>query len=78
MGGEKGISAFPDGDNLFRWIGTIQGPVGTVKTKHFFLVLLILSIVYMCSLETKQRLRRLGRVRHTGKHTRSLPFTIVS
>ncbi|KAH9362479.1 ubiquitin-conjugating enzyme E2 C-like [Haemaphysalis longicornis] len=30
MGGEKGISAFPDGDNLFRWIGTIQGPVGTV------------------------------------------------
>merc|ERR1711939_222942 len=21
-----GISAFPDGDNLFRWIGTIVGP----------------------------------------------------
>lgn len=30
MSGEKGVSAFPDGDNLFKWIGTIQGPVGTV------------------------------------------------
>jgi len=30
MSGDKGISAFPDGDNLFRWIGTITGPSGTV------------------------------------------------
>jgi ubiquitin-conjugating enzyme E2 C len=30
MSGDKGISAFPDGDNLFRWIGTICGPAGTV------------------------------------------------
>lgn len=30
MYGEKGVSAFPDGDNLFRWIGIIQGPIGTV------------------------------------------------
>ncbi|ESO91096.1 hypothetical protein LOTGIDRAFT_163624 [Lottia gigantea] len=28
--GDPGISAFPDGDNLFRWIGTIQGGQGTV------------------------------------------------
>ena len=33
MSGEKGVSAFPDGDNLFKWIGTIQGPAGTVKFK---------------------------------------------
>ena len=30
MSGEKGVSAFPDGDNLFKWIGTISGPIGTV------------------------------------------------
>ncbi|KAK8782815.1 hypothetical protein V5799_015844 [Amblyomma americanum] len=28
--GPKGISAFPDGDSLFRWIATIRGPEGTV------------------------------------------------
>ena len=31
MSNEKSISAFPDGDNLFKWIGIIQGPVGTVS-----------------------------------------------
>lgn len=30
MSAEKGVSAFPDGDNLFKWIGTISGPLGTV------------------------------------------------
>lgn len=30
MGAEKSISAFPDGENLFSWIGTITGPLGTV------------------------------------------------
>nr|XP_002739305.1 PREDICTED: ubiquitin-conjugating enzyme E2 C-like [Saccoglossus kowalevskii] len=30
MNASKGISAFPDGDNIFRWIGTIQGAEGTV------------------------------------------------
>lgn len=31
MSGSKGISAFPDGDNLFKWIGTIEGPENTVS-----------------------------------------------
>ncbi|MBN3325182.1 TDIF1 protein, partial [Atractosteus spatula] len=30
MSGDKGISAFPESDNLFRWIGTIDGAKGTV------------------------------------------------
>lgn len=36
MSGEKGVSAFPDGDNLFKWIGTIQGPSGTVTSVFHF------------------------------------------
>ena len=27
--GDKGASAFPDGDNLFRWVGTLRGGDGT-------------------------------------------------
>ncbi|XP_048354744.1 ubiquitin-conjugating enzyme E2 C [Sphaerodactylus townsendi] len=30
MSGDKGISAFPESDNLFKWIGTIDGATGTV------------------------------------------------
>uniref|UniRef100_A0A672ZLQ6 Ubiquitin-conjugating enzyme E2 C n=1 Tax=Sphaeramia orbicularis TaxID=375764 RepID=A0A672ZLQ6_9TELE len=30
MSGDKGISAFPESDNLFKWRGTIEGPRGTV------------------------------------------------
>lgn len=28
--GDKGISAFPESDSLFRWVGTIHGAAGTV------------------------------------------------
>lgn len=28
--GDKGISAFPESDNLFKWVGTIDGAQGTV------------------------------------------------
>jgi ubiquitin-conjugating enzyme E2 C len=31
-GGDTGISAFPDGDNIFKWVGTIQGPAATVRS----------------------------------------------
>lgn len=30
MSQEKGVSAFPESDNLFRWIGTISGPKDSV------------------------------------------------
>lgn len=29
MATERGISAFPDGENIFKWIGTISGPQNT-------------------------------------------------
>lgn len=30
MANVPGISAFPDGDNLFKWVGTMCGAPGTV------------------------------------------------
>jgi len=36
MKGDKGISAFPDGDNIFKWIGTIQGPEETAFSGFTF------------------------------------------
>ncbi|XP_043827769.1 ubiquitin-conjugating enzyme E2 C-like [Dromiciops gliroides] len=30
MSGNKGISAFPESGNLFKWVGTIHGASGTV------------------------------------------------
>ncbi|XP_006866330.1 PREDICTED: ubiquitin-conjugating enzyme E2 C-like isoform X1 [Chrysochloris asiatica] len=30
MSGDKGISAFPESDNLIKWVGTIHGAAGTV------------------------------------------------
>jgi ubiquitin-conjugating enzyme E2 C len=30
MSTEKGVSAFPEGENLFKWVGTINGPHDTV------------------------------------------------
>ncbi|RXN15559.1 deoxynucleotidyltransferase terminal-interacting 1 [Labeo rohita] len=36
MSGDKGISAFPESDNLFKWIGTIDGAQGTVGTTVVF------------------------------------------
>merc|ERR1712228_961736 len=30
MSNDKGISAFPDGDKLFEWIGTVEGPKDSV------------------------------------------------
>lgn len=30
MSGEKGVSAFPEGENLFKWVATVTGPDSTV------------------------------------------------
>ncbi len=34
MSGDSGISAFPEGENLFSWIATITGANGTVSIQH--------------------------------------------
>merc|ERR1711998_362281 len=36
MSSDAGISAFPDGDNLFTWIGTIAGSDGTPYEGHSY------------------------------------------
>lgn len=36
MSNDKGISAFPEGENLFKWIGTIKGPVDTVYSDQTY------------------------------------------
>uniref|UniRef100_A0A7S4BQU0 UBC core domain-containing protein n=1 Tax=Chrysotila carterae TaxID=13221 RepID=A0A7S4BQU0_CHRCT len=36
MAGSSGISAFPDGDNIFHWTGTIDGGAGTVYEGYTF------------------------------------------
>lgn len=33
VSGTPGISAFPESDNLLQWVGTINGPIGTVLNK---------------------------------------------
>lgn len=30
MSSDKGISAFPDGDKLLNWVGTVEGPIDSV------------------------------------------------
>ncbi|XP_076449817.1 ubiquitin-conjugating enzyme E2 C-like [Babylonia areolata] len=30
MSADPGVSAFPEGDNLYKWVGTIEGAKGTV------------------------------------------------
>ncbi|XP_077729526.1 ubiquitin-conjugating enzyme E2 C isoform X4 [Canis aureus] len=37
MSGDKGISAFPESDNLFKWVGTIHGAAGTAYSPPLFL-----------------------------------------
>lgn len=41
MSTEKGVSAFPDGENLFKWIGTIAGPRDTVIIALFIMKIII-------------------------------------
>lgn len=34
MNGVPGVSAFPDGDSLMKWVATIEGPQGTPYHRH--------------------------------------------
>lgn len=44
---EKGVSAFPDGENLFKWIGTITGPRDTVILSSYIIKASIHMYIYI-------------------------------
>ncbi|XP_037287685.2 putative ubiquitin-conjugating enzyme E2 C [Rhipicephalus microplus] len=39
--GDRGISAFPEGENIFLWRATIEGPAGTVFEKSVYRLKLV-------------------------------------
>lgn len=48
MNTEQGVSAFPEGENLFKWIGTITGPSDTVRLCDEPLQILEYRILMFC------------------------------
>ncbi|KAF7487895.1 Ubiquitin-conjugating enzyme E2 C [Sarcoptes scabiei] len=46
MSGDKSISAFPDGENLFKWFATIKGPKDTVFDKLSYKMTITFSSHY--------------------------------
>ena len=44
MSGEKTVSAFPDGDNLFKWKATINGAAETVW--FFFSIQITVELIF--------------------------------
>jgi len=57
---DAGISAFPDGDNIFAWVGTIQGGAGTVRALR--LACVEGTRLTRCALLRSAALRRCTRV----------------
>ena len=45
MSSDDGVSAFPEEDNLFKWIGTIEGPTDTVGTYYIICCLQCTTMV---------------------------------
>ncbi|CAL9123843.1 unnamed protein product [Musa acuminata var. zebrina] len=46
MSGDTGVSAFPEGENIFSWIGTIEGSKGTPYKGLLYKLSLSFPLVY--------------------------------
>jgi len=55
---DSGISAFPDGDNIFSWVGTIEGAKGTVYENMKYSLTLSFANEYPYRSRTSTRLKR--------------------
>uniref|UniRef100_A0A8C7ATX7 Ubiquitin-conjugating enzyme E2 C n=1 Tax=Neovison vison TaxID=452646 RepID=A0A8C7ATX7_NEOVI len=58
MSGDKGISAFPESDNLFKWVGTIHGAAGLLLPLPLPLLVFPLSLSLCVSNKLKKKKER--------------------
>lgn len=78
MSGDKGISAFPESDNLFKWVGTIDGAQGTVRAHTHTHTLLMISTPFVTADWSHCRSKSQSRYAVGGTLSPLYPLTCLS